>query len=286
MVTATAQAAMLAAALQSGGGSRTEQAAMLAATAADATSSKTSQAQMLVAFAPPGTRNVRTTEALMLAATAAAPSPAKVSSVAMLVAYRTGGEENLLNRSWSFVLDGHTFYAITLGEQGTFVYDQSTGEWSQFQTTGLTGWNMEIGTIWQGKVIAADQSNPIIWEMDPSSMLDDDFKPITRKATGGYPIRDRDQPSNFAFRITASVGQPEVPVTLPVTVPYVQLTYSDDQGKTFQDAGTIDLPVGNFTEVLQWLSLGSMMAPGRVYVITDVGGLVRLDGATSDIEGQ
>lgn len=244
------------------------------------------QVQTLVAVAPVPTRNARAVQTATLAALVANPGAPSVAQAQVLVAYKTGGVENLTNRSWAFVLDGHTFYAITLGEQGTYVYDQSTGQWSRFQTTGLTGWNMEIGTVWNGKVIAADQSNPTIWEMDPDSAIDDGFKSITRKATGGYPVRDRDQPGNFAFRITASVGAPEVPLTAPVTTPTVQLRYSDNQGNTFQDAGTLTLPVGDFTQMLQWLSLGSMQAPGRVYEITDIGGLVRLDGADADIEGQ
>lgn len=243
------------------------------------------QTVTMVAISPPQTRNGRVAQSVGLAATVEDNIPA-VSQVQLLVAYKTGGTENLLNRSWSFVLDGHTFYAITLGEQGTFVYDQTTQQWAKWQTTGLSSWNMEIGTVWKGRVLGADQANPTIWEMDPDSAIDDEYKPITRVATGGYPVRGRDQPANYAYRITASVGAPEVPLTAPATIPTVQLTYSDNQGKTFQDAGTIDMPVGDFVKQLQWLSLGSMQQPGRIFNITDTGAMVRLDGSDADIEGQ
>lgn len=244
------------------------------------------QTQLLVAISPVPTRNARVGQTVGLVAVVGTVGNPSVVQACVQVAYKTGGTENLLNRSWSFVLDGHTFYAVTLGEQGTYVYDQITQQWAKWQTAGLSGWNMEIGTVWQGKVIAADQANPTIWEMDPDSAIDDEFKPITRIATGGYPVRGRDQPANYVYRITASVGVPEVPLTAPVTVPTVQLTYSDNQGKTFQDAGTLDMPVGDFVKQFQWLSLGSMQQPGRIFNITDTGAMVRLDGSDADIEGQ
>lgn len=242
-----------------------------------------SQLVALVAFAPPSARDVRNSMLVATVAVAdATPTPA-TSQLAVLVAYRTGSIENLKNRAWSFALDGHTFYVMTLGEQGTFVYDETTNEWCQWQTNGLSGWNMEIGTTWKGKIIAADQSEPIIYELDPTSFLDDGFKTQTRKVTGGLAVRQRTFIANYAFRITASLGEPDVGATLPVTPPTINLSFSDDQGKTFVNAGDVTIIDGDTVQELSWLSLGQINAPGRVFQITDTGAIARLDGADAEV---
>ena len=207
------------------------------------------------------------------------------SQAVMLVAYRTGAVTNLNLRSWQYSLDGHTFYVLTLGEQGTYAYDQTSGQWAKWQTAGLPGWNMELGTMWRNRIIACDQANPIIWELDPNSFLDDDFKVQTRTVTGGFPLRQRNFPANYAFRVTASLGTPDVPLTEPVTAPTIRLRTSDDQGKTFTDAGTVTIGSLDYTQEIAWLALGSMRAPGRIFEITDTGAVARIDGADAEIEG-
>lgn len=241
-----------------------------------------SQLVTLIAYAPPSTSQVRSSNIVAQVNTLGQGVTA-VSQLAVLAAYRVGSIENLKNRAWSFSLDGHTFYVMTLGEQGTFVYDEITDEWCQWQTDGLPGWNMEIGTTWKGKVIAADQAEPIIYELDPNSFLDDGFKTQTRKVTGGLAVRQRTFIANYAFRITASLGEPDVGATLPVTPPTINLSFSDDQGKTFVNAGDVTIIDGDNVQELAWLSLGQINAPGRVFQITDTGAIARLDGADAEV---
>lgn len=241
-----------------------------------------SQAAMLVAYAPPGALAVRTTFSVLQVSTEGQGIPA-CSHAFLLVAYRTGNVENLKSRAWTFTLDGHTFYVVTLGEQGTYAYDQTTQQWAQWKTLGLTSWNMEIGTTWRGDIIAADQNNPIIWRLDPESFIDDDFKPQVRKVTGGLAMRQRAFIANYAFRVTASLGTPAVPATLPATVPVVTFRYSDDQGKTFTTPDPITLISGDFTQVLEWTSLGTMQAPQRIFEIEDTGAIARIDGADAEV---
>lgn len=235
----------------------------------------------LAAYAPPAAQAVQSSQFALQAATVGQGVPA-VSQSAVLVAYRTGATEDLTTRAWTFTLDGHEFYAVTLGEQGTWVYDRSTQQWAQWQTDGYSSWNMEVGTTWRGMVIAGDRDNPVIWLLNPGSHIDNDFKPQTRKVTGGLSVRNRTFISVYAFRLTASLGVPDVPITAPATLPTVRLRYSDDQGKTYIDAGELTLEEGNNTQELAWLSLGQMQAPGRVFEITDVGAVVRINGADAE----
>ena len=211
--------------------------------------------------------------------------PASTQIVA-LVAYRVQPTEKLTARAWEFTFDGHTFYVITLGEQGTWVYDMTTNQWAEWETDGLGSWNMDKGLTWKGKIIAADRENPVIWELDPTTFIDDGFKTQTRVATGGLALRGRDMPSNNALYLTTSKGQFDVANTLPATSPTVQLEYSDDQGKTFTDAGTVVIETGNFVQDVQWLSLGAMQAPGRIFRITDTGAIARIGGADAEVEGE
>lgn len=238
---------------------------------------------LLVAHAAPAVFAVRASQTVAQVSIRARGIPA-ASNVSMLVAFKTGAPENLKTRAWTFSLDGHTFYVVTLGEQGTFVYDLTTEEWAKWQTEGLNSWNMERGLTWRGRVLAADRQNAIIWRLTPTIFLDDDFKPQTRKVTGSLSMRQRTFVPNYAFRITASLGVPVVPLTIPETLPTVELRYSDDQGKTFISAGKLTLELDNFTQPLQWLSLGTMQPPQRVFEITDIGSVVRISGADAEVE--
>lgn len=240
------------------------------------------QLVMLVAHAPPGALIMRSSFTAMQAAIEGQGVPA-CSHLQLLVAYRSTPPEDLKSRAWTFALDGHTFYVITLGEQGTYVYDQTTQQWARWQTQGFSSWNMEIGTTWRGDVIAADRDNPIIWRLNPDSFIDNDFKAQIRKVTGGLAMRQRAFIANYSFSLTASLGTPDVPLTAPITLPTVKLSFSDDQGKTFTDAETLTLTLDDFTQRLDWRSLGTMQAPQRIFKITDTGAIARIDGADAEV---
>jgi hypothetical protein len=258
---------------------RNVQDVMLVAYAADdAPSARVAQYAALVTVAPPFSIRTFATQVTGLGSTIA-PADARVSAVAGLAAYKTGPLENLTVDAWAFDFDGHTFYVLNLGDEGTFVYDLLTDTWSQFKTEGLPVWNMQAGLTWNKQVVALDQGNPTIWYLDPSSALDDGIKPITRVATGGLPARNRNFIPNGAFRITISGG---VPTEDPATV---TLEISDDAGNTFSNVGSQPLVTGDFKPDISWLSLGAISQPGRIYRITDTGGFFRLDGADAELEG-
>lgn len=244
-----------------------------------------SEAVFLVTQAPPDTIGVLATQAVALVPNTG-QGVSVVSQGSLLFTYRTGGVQNLTSRAWQFSLDGHTFYVLTLGGEGTFVYDTTTDQWARWKTAGLSTWNMELGVTWRGDVIAADQSNPTLWRLDPTTFIDDGFKTQTRVVTGGIAMRGRTFPQNYAFRVTASVGEPEVANTIPETLPTVQLSYSDDQGKTFVDREALEVSLGANIQELQWLSLGSMRPPQRVFRVTDVGAVVRIGGADAEVDGE
>lgn len=236
-------------------------------------------------YRPPSARDVRHTQAAMQAVVTGQPIPA-ISHVAVMVAYRTTVPDRLELRAWSFTLDGHEFYVVTLGEEGTWVYDFTTGQWCHWQTAGISSWNMEVGVVWKGMVVAGDRLNAQIWRLAPETFLDDGFKNQIRRVTGSLSVRNRTFVPNYAFRVTVSPGDPEVANTIPVRQPTLTLRYSDDQGNTYVSAGSVLLEEGNFTQYPQWLSLGLIGPPQRVYELSDEGAVARISGADAEIEGE
>ena len=64
----------------------------------------------------------------------------------------------------------------------------------------------------------------------------------------------------------------------------IKMRFSDDGGQTYSDDFVVELTAGEFDGEIAWRSLGSFMAPGRVFQFEDVGGLLRIDGADVFVE--
>lgn len=186
------------------------------------------------------------------------------------------GDENR-SRAWCFTLDGHLFYVLDLGQEGTYLYDMSTGQWCQFRTEGFLGWNMRVGTTWQApnRVVAGDTLYGYVWELSPTDLLDEEFRPIEHIATGGIMTRSRVYVGVEAVRIAASIGQVQDSENGILT----KMKFSDDAGKTWSDDFVVQITEGDFDNEIAYRSLGSFMAPGRVFEFSDLGGMLRIDGA-------
>lgn len=183
-------------------------------------------------------------------------------------------------RAWTFTLDGHTFYVLDLGQEGTFVWDKTTKQWAQFITQGYTAWNFCNGCMWGQRIIAGDQLTTDIWEMLPgSSLFDNGATEIVHVVTGGVATRSRIYHSVDSFRLACSAGK-----VLDAAGANVTLSFSDDQGNTWTAMDTLNLPQGNFGQEIAWIGLGAFSAPGRIFKITDSGGFLRIDGADAGID--
>lgn len=200
----------------------------------------------------------------------------------------TGGPPAVSNyKAWTYVLDGHTFYVLDLGAQGTFVYDFVTQQWSNF-TTGTPSapgtpnpeWNFINGWQWQDRIVGGDIATPDLWEMNPSAMLDNDVTEIAHVSTGAIAVRSRVFHSCDAVRVMASFG-----IIDDVSGTVFNLRFSDDQEKTWSEYFTITLSEGAYDTEIAWRSLGSFCAPGRIFELSDTGGLIRIDGLDVFIDG-
>jgi hypothetical protein len=196
----------------------------------------------------------------------------EVSQTASLIAYKTKQPINPRQIAWTFVLDGHRFYVLDLGPEGTWAYDTTTQEWCQYQTQGFTGMNFTHGTMWGTRIMGGDSLYPNVLELDPNQSLDEGWREVEHMVTGGVASRSRARIGVANFTLTASVGDDSA-TDQPIT-----LAFSDDNGVTWsQEFSQMLTDVS--TQMLIWNSLGSFAAPGRVFRITDYSGPIRLDGA-------
>lgn len=193
-----------------------------------------------------------------------------------------------INRAFSYILDGHTFYVLDLGAQGTFAYDFVTEQWSNFSTGTLATakdapnpqWNFANGCMWGQRIVGGDLSTTDVWEMVPSAVLDNDAVNIGHAVTGGLSTRSRTYLAVSSVRIAASFGLID-----EVSGTTFNLRFSDDQGNTWSPYYSITLTSGSYDSEIAWRSLGSFASPGRVFELTDSGGLVRIDGCDAFIDG-
>lgn len=217
------------------------------------------------------------------------PAPANfpqtgTSQLSGLAVWGDSVREQLIVRAWAFELDGHEFVAYSLGDLGTYVYDDTTQRWSEWRTQGYgNSWNAERGVYWyDGRWVAATIQDPTVVELAFDSMLDDGFRTIYRSATALITLRHRDANLDVgALHLDASVGSPSYTEPNPPGA-RIGLRYSDDEGETWTDYEYVALDVGSRKQDVQWRSLGTIFAPGRIFEISDEGGAVRIDGASLD----
>lgn len=198
------------------------------------------------------------------------PNPAPVSPIA-------GSPRQ---RAWSFTLDGHTFYALDLGTEGTLLFDTNTQQWCKFITQGYTNWNFRNGWQWGQRVVAGDTDSTQLYEQNPgSSLKDGNSIDIQHVVTGGLVKRDRVFSSVESLRLAMSAGLLDDTTSATVT-----LAFSDDGGNTWTTMDTYTLTESDFSAEIEWPSLGAFAAPGRIFSIVDVGGFLSISGCDAMLD--
>lgn len=222
--------------------------------------------------------------------TEAPSSPVMVSQYDMDVVYR-GKVYNPKLRAWNFDLDGHENYVLRLGDGKTLVYDLSTEQWSWWSSGSKGYWRPSIGTNWTNSgslpyghgsnVVVGDDTFGIIGMLDPEYGVDDSTRAedraagatikFPRIATAQMTTRGRFNNPCYQVYLVGNMGRPAY------TGATVTLSYSDDNGVTFSDAGAIPVVAGNYHQEIVWRSLGLIRTPGRIFRIEDDGAVPQID---------
>lgn len=197
------------------------------------------------------------------------------------VIYTTGAPSVTRQRAWTYDLDGHTYYALDLGSSGTLLYDITTQKWSHFETPGYSGnWNMKNGHSWRGgkKVIAGDALTGDVYEMDPDSFFDDGWRPVVYEVRGVIFASNEDAYTQYALRLIGGAGRPADTIA-----PVLRMQFSDDEGVTWSREFAVTLTTDS-RQRIQFRSLGSFAAPGRIFRLYDTGGIKFIAYATAEVE--
>lgn len=200
---------------------------------------------------------------------------------AMQVVYTVGFQDVPRQRAWTYSLDGHDFYCLDLGENGTLVYDLTTQQWSRYDTTGYDGhFNFKNGIYWKTgrRIIGGDILTGKVWEMIPSSFLDDGWRPVMYEARGALFTQGVSQRRQYALRLIGSSGR-----TGDSVAPVLNMRFSDDQGSTWSNEYSITLTTDS-QQRLEWRSLGAFAAPGRIFRLYDTGGIKYIGWVEADID--
>jgi len=223
-------------------------------------------------------------------------NPVAQASLLGVMAILRGRVDDPKVRVWTYTLDGHDFYVIRLGNIETLVYDTHSEQWSVFGDEGNDLWKAYQGINWLGSeqlahlhgsnIVVGDDSNGSLYFLNPEQYTDDhrvdgadNPQTFQRIFQGQLNKRGYDYERCFAVELLGSIGQMDNPLLTDIA-----LTYSDDRGNTYVDAGTVTVANGDLGARVDWRSLGSFTAPGRIFKITDTGGFFRIDSLTADTD--
>lgn len=193
-------------------------------------------------------------------------------------------------RAWTFTLDGHDYYVLNTVNE-TFVCDLSMDPpaWYIWGTDESAKWRGWVGRQWIAtlpyeetfgtNVVVGDKALASLYFLNPEQAADDnaDFSvegqvPFKRVITGQVMLRGRDYVDCPGVEITGSVGD-----LSNGTLTAVELLSSDDSGNSYTSHGELSVLAGEYAARLDWYSLGSMTAPGRLFRVVDYGALTRVD---------
>lgn len=193
-------------------------------------------------------------------------------------------------RAWTFTLDGHDFYVLNTVEE-TLVCDLSTEppSWFVWGSGDSSLWRGWVGRQWIAKlpsedafgtnILVGDRVNGTLYFLNPQLPADDnpDFnedstQPFKRVITGQVIIRGRTAVPCYGVEMTGSPPQ-----LYDSALNSVELLISDDRGASYVSCGTITVEENSYDQRFDWLSLGSMTTPGRLFQIVDYGALTRVD---------
>lgn len=167
--------------------------------------------------------------------------------------------------AFTLALDGHEFYVLRIGGQGTFLYDVSTGLWSEWSSYGREQWRVQAAAAApNGPLLLGDDETADLWVLD-GEVGHDEGQPIVRQVTGLIPLMGQTA-SIDSLSLTASVGwSPDYDIE-----PVIGLRFSRD-GFTFKDRGPRSLgKKGQYGKRVRWEpACGEIRPPGMVVELTD-----------------
>lgn len=106
--------------------------------------------------------------------------------------------------AWTFGIDGHSFYVLRIPGQGSFAYDASTQQWSEFASLGQAAWSPHVGYQVEGQIVAGSSLDGKLWLVDADAATDDGDV-IEATVTATIPLNGK-PPRNDSVSIGVGVS--------------------------------------------------------------------------------
>lgn len=193
-----------------------------------------------------------------------------------------------LVRDWTYTLDGHDFYILQTRLE-TIVFDLTTQRSFVWGTGNSALWRAHAGLIWErplfdafaaSNIVAGDDTLGVLYLLNPNASVDDNPDdsradnpiPYQRIVYGQIAVRGRYSVPCYGVEVYGSIGAID-----NNNLTSVSLSTSDDRGNTFNQQGVVNVSRDVFDQRVEWLSIGQMQAPGRLFRVEDFGALARID---------
>jgi hypothetical protein len=164
--------------------------------------------------------------------------------------------------AWGFSWQGHVFYCLTIGDQGTFVYDLTTNRWAKWLTYGQDKWLPGLGCIgWDNFPLVGDTVTGSIYTLSSSVYTDIDL-PIVGVLTFGQPITGaRPICDNLTIEMVTGYATP----TGQGSNPLIRVRFSRDGGHVYGPWREAGLGLaGDYTKRVRFNRCGQFRSPGMV----------------------
>lgn len=183
-------------------------------------------------------------------------SPVRMSTHSEEEQIRKSDPEDL--RAWSFSIDGHTLYCLTI-TGATLVFDASSGQWSQFETYERDWWRSHVGDAGDTFTVSGDRETNLLYRLDPE-IANDNGLPLTRIVMGGNAVVGAPIRCN-SLDVYCSTGATDDPALYPK----MRVSWSDDL-ETYGDFEDVSIGrQGQYGEPVRLNRLGVIRYPGRLW---------------------
>lgn len=183
-------------------------------------------------------------------------SPVRFSDHALEEQIRKSDATSL--RAWTFSFDGHSIYCLNTNI-GTWAYDVSTQQWSEFRSYGRPRWRAHVGDAADTFVVAGDDELGRLYRLD-SEASNDNGDPLERVLSGGIGVVGNPQRCD-SLDLYVSTGT----ATDPNLYPKMRISWSDDL-EVYQDWEDVSIGrQGKYGVPVRMNRLGLMRYPGRLF---------------------
>lgn len=164
--------------------------------------------------------------------------------------------------AWGFPWQGHVFYCLTIGNQGTFVYDVTTQRWAQWSSYGANRWLPGLGCLgFDDEPLVGDTETGTLYTLD-QDVFEDDGQPIVGLLTFGKVISGGREIVSM-LRVEMATGY--ATETGQGSNPIVDVRFSRDGGKVWGPWRSSSLGLaGNYGKRVKFNRCGQFQGPGMI----------------------